>query len=388
MKDDPSLPANARFETRAIHVGQDFRSETGAVIPPVYLTSTFETGNPGNFDYTRSGSPNFRNLQSTLASLESAKHCTVFASGVSSISAIAFSLKAGDVILSEANIYGCTYRLFERMLRKFGVEIHYTDLANPANYAEIERLKPTLVWLESPTNPLLKILDIAAISDAAHSVGSTVVVDNTFASSLIQRPLELGADISQLSTTKYTNGHSDALGGAVCTNSDEWQDKMIFAQKAIGLQPSPFDSWLVSRGVKTEAVRMERHCSNALELAKRLEARPGVKQVRYPFLPSNPQYELARKQMSGGSGMMLADTGLSYDAALAFMRKLHLFTQAESLGGVESLVAHPASMTHASVPKETREAVGITDGLVRFSVGIEHVEDLWEDIDHALSQSL
>jgi cystathionine beta-lyase/cystathionine gamma-synthase len=385
MKDDASLPPDSRFETRAIHVGQDFRSETGAVIPPVYLTSTFETGNPGGFDYTRSGSPNFRNLQATIASLESAKHCTVFASGVSSISAIAFTLKAGDVILSEANIYGCTFRLFERMLRKFGVEIFYTDLANPANYAEIERLKPTLVWLESPTNPLLKILDIAAISEAAHSVGSTVVVDNTFASSLLQRPLELGADLSQLSTTKYTNGHSDALGGAVCSNSDEWQEKMIFAQKAIGLQPSPFDSWLVSRGVKTEAIRMERHCANALDLAQRLEARKGVQSVRYPFLPSHPQYDLARKQMSGGSGMLLADTGLGYADALAFMRRLRLFTQAESLGGIESLVAHPASMTHASVPKETREAVGITDGLVRFSVGIEHVEDLWADIDRALS---
>ena len=241
------------------------------------------------------------------------------------------------------------------------------------------------MWLESPTNPLLKILDIAAISEAAHSVGSTVVVDNTFASSLLQRPLELGADLSQLSTTKYTNGHSDALGGAVCSNSDEWQEKMIFAQKAIGLQPSPFDSWLVSRGVKTEAIRMERHRANALDLAQRLEARKGVHSVRYPFLPSHPQYDLARKQMSGGSGMLLADTGLGYADALAFMRRLRLFTQAESLGGIESLVAHPASMTHASVPKETREAVGITDGLVRFSVGIEHVEDLWADIDRALS---
>lgn len=384
MKEDSTVPAEARFETRAIHIGQEYRSETGAVIPPVYLTSTFETGNPGGFDYTRSGNPNFRNLQATLASLENARHCTIFASGVSSISAIVFSLQAGDVILSESNIYGATYRLFERVLRRFGVRIEYTDLADPANYAQIEGLRPTLVWLESPTNPLLKILDIRAISDAAHSVGAAVVVDNTFASSLLQQPLDLGADLSQLSTTKYTNGHSDCLGGAVCSNDDGWQEKMIFAQKALGLQPSPFDAWLVSRGAKTEAVRMERHCANALELATRLESRKGVRHVRYPFLKSHPQHDLARRQMSGGSGMLLADFGLGYDDTLRFIRKLRLFTQAESLGGIESLVAHPASMTHASIPKETREAVGITDGLVRLSVGIEHVEDLWSDLDQAL----
>ncbi|MCB1275472.1 PLP-dependent aspartate aminotransferase family protein [Prosthecobacter sp.] len=392
MKDDPSLPADARFETRAIHVGQDYRSETGAVIPPIYMTSTFESGNPTGFDYTRSGNPNFRNLQSTLASLENAQHCTVFASGLSAISAILFSLKAGDLILSEQQIYGCTYRIFEKVLRRFGVTIKYANLSNPENYELITRLKPALVWLESPTNPLLKILDIKALSAAAHSVGSVVAVDNTFASSLLQQPLDLGADLSLLSTTKYTNGHSDSLGGAVCSNSDEWQEKMIFAQKAIGLQPSPFDAWLISRGAKTEAVRMERHCSNALELAKRLDdlkARKGRKRVRsvnYPFLPSHPQYKLAKKQMKAGGGMLLADFGLSFSDTLAFIRRLRLFTQAESLGGIESLVAHPASMTHASIPKDAREAAGVTDGLVRFSVGIEHVEDLWADIDRALAK--
>jgi cystathionine beta-lyase/cystathionine gamma-synthase len=384
MRDDPTVPADARFETRAIHVGQDFRSETGAVIPPIYMTSTFETGNPGSFDYTRSGNPNFRNLQTTLASLENAKHATIFASGVSAITAIAFGLKAGDTIISEQNIYGCTYRLFERVLRKFGVSIKYVNLANPANYGLIAELKPALLWLESPTNPLLKILDIRALSDVAHSVGTAVVVDNTFASSLLQKPLDLGADLSLLSTTKYTNGHSDALGGAVCSNSDEWQEKMIFAQKALGLQPSPFDTWLTSRGAKTEALRMERHNANALALATRLEAHKSVKSVRYPFLPSHPQYTLAKKQMTGGSGMLLADFGHTQEGALAFVRRLHLFTQAESLGGIESLVCHPATMTHASVPKDVREAAGITDGLIRFSVGIEHIEDLWADIERAL----
>ncbi len=385
MKDDPSVPADARFETRAIHLGQDYRAETGAVIPPIYMTSTFETGNPGAFDYTRSGSPNFRNLQTTLASLENARHCTVFASGVSAITAVVSGLQAGDVILSEQNIYGCTYRLFERVLRKFGVRIEYADLADPAQYARIGELKPALVWLESPTNPLLKVLDLRALADAAHAVGAAVVVDNTFASSALQQPLDLGADLSLLSTTKYTNGHSDCLGGAVCSNSDEWQEKMIFAQKALGLQPSPFDSWLVSRGVKTEALRMERHSANALELAQRLEARAGVRRVIYPFLASHPQHELAKRQMRAGSGMLLADFGHGFDEALAFIRRLRLFTQAESLGGIESLVCHPASMTHASVPKAVREAVGITDGLVRFSVGIEHVEDLWADLEQALA---
>lgn len=387
MKDDPTIPSDAHFETRAIHVGQDYRSETGAVIPPIYMTSTFESGNPGGFDYTRSGSPNFRNLQNTVASLEGAQHCTVFGSGVSAITAIAFSLKAGDTILSEANIYGCTFRLFEQVLKRFGVKIKYANLANPANYGLIDDIKPTLVWLESPTNPLLKILDIPAICGFAREAGSTVVVDNTFASSHLQRPVELGADLSLLSTTKYTNGHSDCLGGAVCTNSAEWQERMIFAQKALGMMPSPFDSWLTSRGAKTEALRMERHCSNALELAQRLQGMAGVKTVRYPFLPSDPQFELAKKQMSGGGGMLLADLGLSQEKALAFIRRLRLFTQAESLGGIESLVCHPATMTHASVPKATREEVGVTDGLVRFSVGIEHVEDLWSDIEQAI-QSL
>ncbi len=387
MKEDASLPADARFETRAIHVGQEYRAETGAVIPPIYMTSTFETGNPGGFDYTRSGNPNYRNLQSTLASLEGARHATVFASGVSAITAVAFSLKAGDTIVSERNIYGCTYRLFERVLRNFGVNILYADLSDPAQCEVITQAHPALVWLESPTNPLLKILDIKAISAAAHAVGATVLVDNTFASSLLQRPLELGADLSLLSTTKYSNGHSDCLGGAVCSNDDTWQEKMIFAQKALGLQPSPFDAWLTARGLKTEAVRMERHCANALELAARLERHQRVRRVSYPFLPSNPQYDLARRQMSGGSGMLLADFGFGWDEALAFIRKLRLFTQAESLGGVESLVAHPASMTHASIPKAEREAAGVTDGLIRFSAGIEHVEDLWADLEQAIERA-
>lgn len=384
MKEDHSLAPDSRFETRAIHVGQDWRDETGAVIPPVYLTSTFETGNPGGFDYTRSGSPNFRNLQNTLASLEGAQHCTVFGSGVAAITAVVSTLSSGDLVLAEENVYGCTYRLFDKVFAKFGVKVKYVNFANKENFSLIKDLKPTLMWIESPTNPLLKCIDIAAISKQARAVGSTVIVDNTFASSYLQRPLELGAHLSLLSTTKFANGHSDALGGAVCSNDQEWQDKMIFAQKALGLQPSPFDSWLVSRGIKTMSLRMEKHSANALEIASRLEKTKSIKWVRYPFLKSHPQYAIAKKQMSSGSGLIVADLGLTTAKTMTFLRKLHLFTQAESLGGIESLICHPATMTHASVPKNVREAVGITDGVVRFSVGIEHVEDLWTDIEQAL----
>jgi len=363
--------------TRAVHGGRGFTGNTGAVMPPVYLTSTFEQGNADGFDYTRAGNPNFRLLEQTLASLEGAAHATVFASGVSAITAVVSSLKSGDLILAEENLYGCTYRLFERVFAKFGLQARYADLSRPENWDQIRELKPALVWIESPTNPLLKILDIAGIS----ALGVPVVVDNTFASPLLQRPLELGATISLSSTTKYINGHSDCLGGVVATNDAAWHSRMMFAQKSLGLQPSPFDAWLTTRGARTLAVRMERHCANALALAGWLEKRSRIQWVRYPFLPSHPQYELAKQQMSGGSGIITF--ALDGDAR-AFCRKLKLFTLAESLGGVESLVCHPATMTHAMVPKSVRERVGITDGTVRFSVGIEDAADLIADVEQAL----
>ena len=372
------------FETRAIHTGLNFREETGAVIPPIFASSTFESGNPGGFDYTRSGNPNFRNLQDALASLESAKHATVFASGVSAITAVVSTLSSGDLVLAEENVYGCTFRLFAQVFAKFGVEVKYVDFTDTENYGQISELSPKLVWIESPTNPNLKVIDIAAVAEAAKGTGASVLVDNTFASSFLQRPLELGADLSLLSTTKYSNGHSDCLGGVVCSNDDEWQDKMIFAQKALGLQPSPFDCWLIARGLKTQGVRMERHSSNALRFAEFLEEESGAKMVRYPFLPSHPQCEVALKQMDGGSGIVTADFGMAVDETAKFLDRLKYFTKAESLGGVESLICHPASMTHASVPKDVRESVGITDSLVRFSVGIENVEDLINDVRNAL----
>lgn len=374
------------ISTRAVHRGRGYVGNTGAVMPPVYMTSTFQSGNADGFDYTRSGNPNFRLLQESAASLEGAAHATCFASGVSAITAVVSTLKSGDLVIAEENVYGCTYWLFDRVFGKFGLKVQYADLSQPANWEQIRTTPPALVWLESPTNPLLKIVDIAGICSVAASVGAPVLVDNTFASPYLQRPLELGATLSLSSTTKYINGHSDCLGGLVATNDPAWQDKMIFAQKALGLQPSPFDAWLTTRGQRTLALRMERHSANALELASWLETRKGVKSVRYPFLPSHPQYNLARCQMKAGSGLFTAVLDCPADAALDFCRRLRLFTLAESLGGVESLICHPPTMTHASVPAAVRRSIGIDDGLLRFSVGIEDIEDLRNDIDSALNE--
>lgn len=383
-----SLPHSGGFTTRAVHTGRGFAGTTGAVMPPVFLTATFASGNPDGFDYTRSGNPNFRLLEQAVASLEGARHATAFASGVSAITAVVSTLRSGDRIVAEQNLYGCTYRLFERVFGKFGLDVTYTDLAEPANWDEIRRRRPRLVWLESPTNPLLKVLDLAGLSAVAREVGATTVVDNTFASPYLQQPLALGATLSLAATTKYLNGHSDCLGGVVATDDPAWHEQMVFAQKALGLQPGPFDAWLTTRGMRTLALRMERHCTSALVLAAWLETRRGVRHVRYPFLPSHPQYDLARRQMRAGSGIVTFELEASVEATLAFCRRLRCFTLAESLGGVESLVCHPPSMTHASVPPDVRRRVGIADGLVRLSVGIEDVDDLGADLDAALSEVL
>ena len=382
MKDE----APRGFSTQAVHTGRGFTGQTGAVMPPVYLTSTFERGNADGFDYTRSGNPNFRLLDECVAAMEGARFATSFASGVSAITAVVSTLKSGDLVLAEENVYGCTYRMFDKVFAKFGLQVRYRDLSQPENWAEIPRSRPALLWLESPTNPLLKIVDIAGLAAVAAEVGTAVLVDNTFASPYLQRPIALGATLSLSSTTKYINGHSDCLGGTVATNDPVWQERMVFAQKALGLQPSPFDAWLTTRGQRTLALRMEQHCANALALAQWLETRKGVRNVRYPFLPSHPQYELARRQMKAGSGLIVAELDCAVDGALEFCRQLRLFTLAESLGGVESLICHPASMTHASVPPDVRRQVGISDGLLRFSVGIENETDLRQDIDEALKK--
>lgn len=382
MKDE----APRGFSTQAVHTGRGFTGQTGAVMPPVYLTSTFERGNADGFDYTRSGNPNFRLLDECVAAMEGARFATSFASGVSAITAVVSTLKSGDLVLAEENVYGCTYRMFDKVFAKFGLQVRYLDLSQPENWAEIPRSRPALLWLESPTNPLLKIVDIAGLAAVAAETGTAVLVDNTFASPYLQRPIALGAALSLSSTTKYINGHSDCLGGTVATNDPVWQERMVFAQKALGLQPSPFDAWLTTRGQRTLALRMEQHCANALALAQWLETRKGVRNVRYPFLPSHPQYELARRQMKAGSGLIVAELDCAVDGALEFCRQLRLFTLAESLGGVESLICHPASMTHASVPPDVRRQVGISDGLLRFSVGIENETDLRQDIDEALTK--
>ncbi|MCP4199372.1 MAG: PLP-dependent transferase [Proteobacteria bacterium] len=375
-----------KFETKAVRVGQEPDQETGAVIPPIYATSTFAQIAPGitkGYDYTRSGNPNFTRLEQTLGSLEKARYATVFGSGMAGITAIISTLKAGDVVLAEENIYGCTYRIFDQVFDKFGIQIRYADLSAQENYGLVDEIGPAMVWIESPTNPSLKVLDIAALAQVTSQAGIPLVVDNTFASPYFQNPVELGAELSVSSTTKYINGHSDCLGGVVCTNSEAWHEKMVFAQKAVGLNPSPFDCWLIARGVKTLALRMEKHQQNALAFAGFLEKRPETDTVRYPFLDSHPQKELARRQMRGGSGIVTAVFNLSEEETAKRISNMKLFTLAESLGGIESLVCHPASMTHASIPKTEREKVGIFDGLVRFSLGIEHIEDLIGDYRRA-----
>jgi len=375
-----------RFATRAIHGGGDISGESGAVSPPIYATSTFRHGNPGGYDYTRSGNPNFTHLETVLAGLEGAAHATCFSSGVAAVTAVVSCFASGDLIVAEENIYGCTFRLFHRVFEKFGLEVVYLDLSDPEARDRIVALKPKLVWLESPTNPLLKVIDIAAVAARAESVGATVLVDNTFASPVVQQPLALGAHLSLASTTKYINGHSDCLGGVVATNDPEWAERMVFSQKALGLNPSPFDAWLIARGVKTLSARMHIHAENALAVARFLEEQPQTAWVRYPMLASHPQHAIACRQMRSGSGIVTADLGLDLTATRRVLQRLSLFAFAESLGGVESLVCHPAGMTHASVPREVRQRVGITDSLVRFSVGIEDIDDLLADLGHALEE--
>jgi len=379
-----------KFETKAIHVGQEPDAETGAVMPPIYATSTFAQERPGEnrgYDYTRSGNPNFTRLGETLAALEGGAHATVFGSGMAAITAVISTLSSGDRVVAEENIYGCTYRIFDQVFAKFGVEIEYLDFSDLHQLKHVEERPPAMLWLESPTNPMLKIIDLAAVAEVCQALKVPMVVDNTFASPFFQRPLELGATLSLSSTTKYINGHSDALGGVVVTNDAAWHERMVFAQKAVGLNPSPFDCWLIQRGVKTLPLRMRQHHENALEVATYLDESPRVRWVRHPFHASHPQVELARRQMSGGAGIVTLELDADLEQTISFLSSLEIFKLAESLGGIESLVDHPASMTHASIPREEREKVGIRDGLVRLSVGIEAASDLIEDLDRALERA-
>ncbi len=355
-------------------------------MPPIFPSSTFAHGNPEGFDYTRSGNPNFRILESVLTSIEDCNYASVFASGVSAITAIASCLKSGDLVLCEENLYGCTVRLFEKVFHHFGVKTAWLDFTDESSFKSIEAQKAAMIWLESPTNPLLKIIDLQKVCNSANKQHIPVVVDNTFATPLLQRPLELGATLSLASTTKYINGHSDALGGVVCTNELEWQNKMSFAQKSLGLQPSPFECWLITRGIKTLPLRLERQVKNAASIANLLAKHSSIKWVRYPFREDHPQNKVALKQMNAGGAIVTANLKGDQAQTYAFCKRLNFFTMAESLGGVESLVCHPATMTHASVSSEVKSHLGIDNSLVRFSVGCEDLSDLSKDLTKALDQ--
>ena len=375
---------NAGNNTRVIHHGISFAEDTGTVMPPIFPTSTFAHGNQAGFDYTRSGNPNFRILDRVLASLEGCEHATVFASGVSAITAVVSQLKQGDLVLCEENLYGCTVRLFEQVFAKFGLRTEWVDFTKPEALAAIGSKQPAMVWLESPTNPLLKVIDLQAVCAVTQPLGIPVVVDNTFATALVQRPLELGATLSLTSTTKYINGHSDALGGAVCTNDSEWHQKMVFSQKALGLQPSPFDCWLITRGIKTLPLRLKQQMANAAALADQLASHPKVNWVRYPHRTDHPQQAVALRQMSAGGAIVTVSFNANQEETYALCKCLRWFTMAESLGGIESLICHPATMTHAAVSADMKAKLGIDDGLVRLSVGCEDLEDLQSDLQQAL----
>jgi len=376
------------FATDAIHVGQEPDLATGAIIVPIYQTSTFvqeELGKHKGYEYARTSNPTRCALERNLAALEGARFCFAFASGMAAINGLMSLLKSGDHVVAGHNLYGGSYRLFEHLLRNFGLTFTY---ANSCRLKEVEQaIRPNtrILFIETPTNPIMEITDIAAAASLAHSLGVRVAVDNTFMSPYFQRPLALGADLVVHSTTKYLNGHSDGVGGAVMLNDADLADRLKLLQNAAGAILGPLDSWLVLRGVKTLALRMQQHNRNGMTVAQFLHQHPNVTRVYYPGLPSHPQHELAKRQMTGFGGMISLETG-SLEKARMVLKSVRLCSLAESLGGVETLISHPASMTHASVPPEQRNRLGITDGLVRLSVGIEEVEDIIADLDQALKK--
>ncbi|HJT77959.1 MAG TPA: cystathionine gamma-synthase [Gemmataceae bacterium] len=375
------------FATRAIHAGQEPDPATGATIVPIYATSTYTQAAPGQhkgYEYSRSGNPTRAALETCLAALEGGERGLTFASGLAATTAVLSLLRPGDEVAAAADLYGGTYRLLERVFRPWGLAARYTDDPSPAAFGRILTPKTKLVWIETPTNPLLQILDIAGIAEVVHKAGALLAVDNTFASPYLQQPLALGADLVVHSTTKYLGGHSDVVGGAVIGKRELLQP-IAFYQNAAGGVPGPFDAWLTLRGIKTLAVRMERHCANARQLAAWLAEQPQAERVYYPGLPNHPGHELAKRQMRDFGGMMSVRLKGGKDGAVRFMTRLKVFSLAESLGGVESLACHPATMTHASIPADVREARGVTEGLVRLSVGIEDVDDLREDLRQALA---
>ena len=380
------LTSDARFSTVCIHAGQEPDPSTGAIITPIYQTSTYVQDGLGRhkgYEYARTQNPTRAALEANIAAIEKGKAGFAFASGMAAEGAVMTLLQSGDHVVVTDNTYGGTYRLFERVLRKYQLDFTYVD---SSNLEEIERaIRPStkLLFLESPTNPTLRLTDLRGACEIAHARNVVVVVDNTFASPYVQRPIEFGADLVVHSTTKFLNGHSDSVGGIVIAVKDEHIEWLRFIQNAEGAILGPMDAWLVLRGTKTLPIRMERHNINAMALAEFLAAHPKVTRVHYPGLPSHPQHALARKQMCGFGGLISVQLG-SLDKARILLEGVRLMSLAESLGGVETLISHPATMTHASVPAERRQAIGVTDDLVRISVGIEDIEDLRDDLAQAL----
>ena len=379
-----------RFATLAIHAGQQPDPTTGAIMPPVYQTSTYvqpALGQPKQgYEYARVTNPTRDALQANVAALEGGRYGASFGSGLAAIEAIVKKLSAGDHVVSEENTYGGTTRMFDTILTRLGIRFTYVDTRSPDAIRAAIRPETKLIHLETPTNPMMRLTDLAAAAEIGRVAGIPTCVDNTFASPYNQRPLELGIDLVVHSATKYLNGHSDVVGGIVVTSDDEWAEHLYYMQKAAGAVPGPMDCWLTLRGTKTLAVRMEAHNRNGQTVAEFLAGHPGVEAVHYPGLPSHPQHELARRQMRGFTGMISMELG-SLKRARAVVEATEIFSLAESLGGVESLIGLPALQTHAAVAPERRAAMGITDGLVRLSVGIEDVDDLIEDLERALDRA-
>ncbi|HEY2153461.1 MAG TPA: cystathionine gamma-synthase [Vicinamibacterales bacterium] len=381
------LKPNARFSTICLHAGQEPDPSTGAIITPIYQTSTYvqdALGQHKGFEYARTQNPTRMALERNLAAIEGGKAGFAFASGMAAIGAIATLLKAGDHVVVSDNTYGGTFRLFDKVLTRYQLCFSYVDTSKLEEVERAIRPNTQLLFVETPTNPLMGLTDLRAAADLAHKHNVRLVVDNTFASPYLQRPIEFGADLVTHSTTKYLNGHSDSVGGIVVAVREDDISWLTFVQNAEGAILSPFDSWLVLRGTKTLTLRMQQHNANGLALAQFLSAHPKVREVHYPGLPSHPQHELAKRQMNGFGGMLAFDLG-SLEAARRLLNAVRLLALAESLGGVESLISHPATMTHASVPAAHRAAIGITDGLVRISAGIEDIDDLKDDLTQALA---
>ncbi|MHC4824423.1 MAG: trans-sulfuration enzyme family protein [Planctomycetota bacterium] len=377
------------FGTRAVHAGWEPEEKTGAVMPPIYMTSTYVQDAPGQpregFEYSRTQNITRYALQDALADLEGGAAGFTFTSGMAAITTLLLTLKSGDRIVAGDDLYGGTYRLFTKVAERFGLVFDFIDTSDPAVFDNLPS-DTRLLYLETPSNPTLKLVPLQKAIDAAHAVGAEVSVDNTFATPCLQLPLAMGADYVIHSTTKYIAGHSDVVGGALIVRDEKLKEDMWFHQNSAGTVNSPFDAFLTLRGLRTLALRMERHSANALEIARHLESHPKVTSVRYPGLPSHPQHELAMQQMSSGGGMLCFEVDGGAEEAATVVKSLEIFALAESLGGVESLIELPAPMTHASVPPETRAEIGITDGLVRLSVGIEDCVDLIADLDQALAR--